>query len=128
MNFDFQLFLRITSELFTTPIFEIGETVVSLSSLLQLILEIIIIVAFSRLFKHFLKQKIHARLRIAQGSEEEISTLFSYGAGIIAFIIVLQSTNFNLASLAVLAGGLGVGIGFGLQDATKNFISGLTIL
>lgn len=37
-------------------------------------------------------------------------------------------TGFNLASISVLAGGLGVGIGFGLQELTKNLTSGLTLL
>jgi small-conductance mechanosensitive channel len=128
MNFSFQELLRVASELFTTPILKVGETVISLSSLFQLVLSILVVVVFSRVLKNFLKQQLLVKLRIAEGNREEIATIISYGAGIIAFIIVLQSTNFNLASLAVLAGGLGVGIGFGLQDATKNFISDLTIL
>lgn len=128
MNFSFQELLRIASELFTTPILKIGETVISLSSLFKLVIGILIVVVLSRVLKNFLKQQLLVRLRIDEGNREEIATIVSYCAGIIAFIIVLQSTNFNLASLAVLAGGLGVGIGFGLQDATKNFISGLTIL
>ena len=128
MNFDWQQFLTVFLELFTTPILKIGETVISLSSLLQLAAGIILVVIFSRFLKHFLKQIVLVKLRIAEGNREELATILSYVAGIIAFIMVLQSINFNLASLAVLAGGLGVGIGFGLQDATKNFISGLTIL
>lgn len=128
MNFDLQQLLTVVFELFTAPILKIGETVVSLSSLLQLAIGIVLVAILSRFLKHFLKQGILVKLRIAEGNREELATILSYAAGTIAFIIVLQSINFNLASLAVLAGGLGVGIGFGLQDATKNFISGLTIL
>lgn len=128
MNFDWQQFLTVVFELFTAPIVRIGDTVISLSSLLQLAVGLVIVAVLSRFSKHFLKQGILVKLKIAEGNREEIATILSYAAGTITFIIVLQSINFNLASLAVLAGGLGVGIGFGLQDATKNFISGLTIL
>jgi len=128
MSLDLQQLLTVVFELFTAPIFRIGETVISLSSLLQLAVGIVIVAILSRFLKHFLKQVILVKLKIAEGNREEIATILSYAAGTISFIIVLQSINFNLASLAVLAGGLGVGIGFGLQDATKNFISGLTIL
>ncbi|MFN4279484.1 mechanosensitive ion channel domain-containing protein [Thermosynechococcus sp.] len=48
--------------------------------------------------------------------------------GALGYIIVLQAVGINLDSLAVILGGLGVGIGFGLQDVTRNLISGLTLL
>ena len=128
MNFSFQELLRVASELFTTPILKVAETVISLSSLFQLVLSRLIVVVLTRVLKNFLKQQLLVNLRIAEGNREEIATIISYAAGIIAFIIILQSTNFNLASLAVLAGDLGIRIGFGLQDAKKNFISSLTIL
>ena len=47
---------------------------------------------------------------------------------VIGMIIVLQSSGINLSSLTVVAGVLGLGIGFGLQNLASNFISGLTIL
>jgi len=48
--------------------------------------------------------------------------------GSFTFLLVLQTIGFNLASFAVIAGGLGVGIGFGLQEVTKNFVSGMILL
>jgi small-conductance mechanosensitive channel len=44
------------------------------------------------------------------------------------FILSLQAVEINLNSLAFLAGALGVGVGFGLQNIVSNFISGLIIL
>ena len=47
---------------------------------------------------------------------------------IIGAFIIIQNVGINLGSLNVLAGALGVGIGFGLQNIANNFISGLIIL
>jgi len=47
---------------------------------------------------------------------------------IIGAFVIIQSVGINLGSLNVLAGALGVGIGFGLQNVANNFISGLIIL
>jgi small-conductance mechanosensitive channel len=84
MNFSFQELLRVASELFTTPILKVGETVISLSSLFQLVLSILVVVVFSRVLKNFLKQQLLVKLRIAEGNREEIATIISYGAGIIS--------------------------------------------
>ena len=43
-------------------------------------------------------------------------------------IIIIQAVGIDLSALSLLAGALGVGIGFGFQKVTDNLISGLTIL
>jgi small-conductance mechanosensitive channel len=43
-------------------------------------------------------------------------------------VSMLQNSNVDLSALGILAGAIGVGIGFGLQNITNNFISGLIIL
>ncbi|MFB8788960.1 MAG: mechanosensitive ion channel [Potamolinea sp.] len=128
MTLDFQQFLRVASELFTVPMLKIGETGVSLSLILGLIVSLLIVISLTGTLKKFLKKKLLVRLRIDEGNREAIATIISYAIGTFTFVIVLQSTGFNLSSLAVLAGALGVGIGLGLQDLTKNFASGLTLL
>jgi small-conductance mechanosensitive channel len=68
------------------------------------------------------KSKIDLGVRIAVG------TIFRYIILVIGFVIVLQTVGIDLSTLTILAGALGVGIGFGLQNVTNNFVSGIIIL
>lgn len=63
-----------------------------------------------------------------RGVKETIASITNYTLIVLGLIIVLQSAGINLNSLAVVAGVLGLGIGFGLQNLAGNFISGLAIL
>jgi small-conductance mechanosensitive channel len=128
MNTLTQELWKTVSNQFTSPIFHIGETAISLSSIVQLIISLIIVFFIVRGFKNLCKHRLLVKLGIDEGNREAIATIISYTIGILGVVIVLQTIGFNLASLAILAGGLGVGIGFGFQDATKNFVSGLTLL
>jgi small-conductance mechanosensitive channel len=47
---------------------------------------------------------------------------------VVGIFIVLENTGIHLGALAVFAGAVGVGVGFGLQNIASNFISGLVIL
>ncbi|MEA5469042.1 mechanosensitive ion channel domain-containing protein [Spirulina sp. 06S082] len=61
------------------------------------------------------------------GTYEVIAVLIRYGLICIALLILLPLWGLNLASLAILASFLGVGIGFGVQNIVNNFVSGLII-
>ena len=115
-------------QMFTTPLLFIGDTYISLSLLFQLGIYLIIVLLLGRLFKNLLKKVLLVKLGIDKANREAISTIFSYGLSTLGVIIILQTQGFNVSSLAVLAGGLGVGIGLGFQNITKNFISGLNVL
>ncbi|MGD1808297.1 cyclic nucleotide-binding domain-containing protein [Dapis sp. BLCC M126] len=116
------------AQLFTTPLLFIGDTYISLSLLFQLGIYLIIVLLLGRLFKNLLKKVLLVKLGIDKANREAISTIFSYGLSTLGIIVILQTQGFNVSSLAVLAGGLGVGIGLGFQNITKNFISGLNVL
>ncbi|MFP4007921.1 MAG: cyclic nucleotide-binding domain-containing protein [Spirulinaceae cyanobacterium] len=107
---------------------DIAGTKLTLLDIGYLLLASIIIIVLSGAFRNILRNRLLVRLSIDAGNREAISTILSYTIGTFGFIIILQSTGFNLASLAVIIGGLGVGIGFGLQNLTRNFASGLTLL
>ncbi len=62
------------------------------------------------------------------GVSQSIGTIVQYLIIVFGAFIIIQNIGINLGSLNVLAGALGVGIGFGLQNIANNFISGLIIL
>ena len=62
------------------------------------------------------------------GVAQAVGTILRYTIIAIGVVVILQSAGINLSALAVLAGALGVGLGFGLQNVTSNFVSGLVIL
>lgn len=113
---------------FTDIRFTIGGTIITLASIIQAIILLLVIIFIARALKLLLRKHLLSRLGIDATNREAIATIISYSLAIISFLIVLQLTGINVASLAVIAGGLGIGVGFGLQSITKNFISGLTLL
>ncbi|MDR7992824.1 mechanosensitive ion channel domain-containing protein [Thermosynechococcus sp. TG252] len=110
------------------PLFRLGRETISLRWLFQVVLLLILVAILARFFKGVLKNQLLPRLGLDLGNREAISTVMSGAGGALGYIIVLQAVGINLDSLAVIIGGLGVGIGFGLQDVTRNLISGLTLL
>jgi len=63
-----------------------------------------------------------------KGVSHAVGTIFRYVFVVVGLIIVFQATGIDLSAITVLIGALGVGIGFGLQNITNNFISGIIIL
>ncbi|WPF89873.1 mechanosensitive ion channel domain-containing protein [Cyanobacterium aponinum AL20118] len=106
----------------------VGGTSISLIALLQIVIALILVIIIGKIFKKIFKENILNKLNIDSANRETFANIISYFFGAILFILLLQYFGVNLSTLAVIGGGLGLGIGFGLQDITKNFISGLTLL
>ncbi len=114
--------------LFQAPLFHIGSSPVSIASIVLLLIALVWVGFLSRVLSGLLRQIILKKMGLDPGSSAAIASIASYTFGAIGLLVILQSTGINLGSLTVLAGGLGIGLGFGLQDLAKNFMSGLTIL
>jgi small-conductance mechanosensitive channel len=111
-----------------TPFLRVGNGVLTLSAIAQFLLAILLAIIFALLLKRVLSNLILSNLGLRQGIRESIATITSYGFAALFCLVLLQTLGINFASIAVLAGSLGIGIGFGFQDLTRNFISGIAIL
>ena len=116
------------SETLNAPLFRLGAETITLWWIIQVMGLLAIVSLVAKASKQFLKNFLLLQLRVSEGNREVISTLTGLSLATLAFIVVLQTMGLDLASFAVIIGGLGIGIGFGLQELTKNLVSGLTIL
>jgi potassium-dependent mechanosensitive channel len=82
----------------------------------------------SRLIRGLIVLRIYPHTALDTGVRYTISTTVHYVILVIAALIALTVLGFPLTNLALIAGALGVGIGFGLQNIVNNFISGLILL
>lgn len=69
-----------------------------------------------------------SRSRMDRGSKESMISLTGYFGVAMAFLIALSIAGVELANIALIAGALSVGIGFGLQNIVNNFVSGVILL
>ncbi len=100
-------------------------------SLLQLFLLVgllIFVFWLSSRTKGFLFNRFLVHSGLDRSLQYAISQIASNLVLVVGIFIVLQNTGIHLEALTVFAGAIGVGIGFGLQNITSNFISGLVIL
>jgi small-conductance mechanosensitive channel len=110
-----------------TPL-EVGHLSVSLGDILGFVLVIWLSILVSRFLRFFLEEEVFVRVRLARGVPGTVSRLTHYSVIALGFMVALSASGFGLDRLTVLAGAFGVGVGFGLQDVVKNFVSGLILL
>lgn len=84
-------FLSSIQQLFDKPILRVGTSVLTLSTVAQFLLTILIALLFSIGFKHLLANPILKRFGFKQGTRESISTITSYSLGTLLGLILLQS-------------------------------------
>jgi len=112
----------------SVPIFSIGNTNITLWTLTYLILLLVLLYYVTTKLNKIVVYKLLAKSKIELGVRIAVGTIFRYVILTVGFIIILQTVGINLSSITILLGALGVGIGFGLQNVTNNFVSGLIIL
>ncbi|HKI61294.1 MAG TPA: mechanosensitive ion channel domain-containing protein [Mariprofundaceae bacterium] len=82
----------------------------------------------ARRSRRTLLQRVAPAIGMDKSTAFTISTLLFYVVTAITVLVSFSILGFDVSNLAIVAGALSVGIGFGLQDIAKNFISGLLLL
>lgn len=108
--------------------FRIGDATFSMVDILAAVGAFVGILTLTRLFQSAMQRGPFAHSRIDPGIQNSLTTLFGYVGLVIAAIVGLGMLGFNLTNLALIAGALSVGIGFGLQSIVNNFVSGIILL
>jgi small-conductance mechanosensitive channel len=126
MNFD--EIISTISKISNYTIFELNKTPVSVSSIFMFVLVILIFYFISRFLTKILLGQLFSRLKIEEGTRYNMQRVSHYIIMIIGAIVAFQFIGIDLSGLAVIFGLLSVGIGFGLQNVTSNFIAGLILL
>ena len=106
----------------------VGDFSLTLETLVYFFFSVWFAVWLAKTVKFLLEKELLVRIKLARGVPTTISAVISYlivGMGIVFAII---SSGLDLNRFSLLAGALGVGIGFGLQDIVRNFISGIILI
>lgn len=125
---DIKSFFKDVVDFLSVPVFSIGNTDVTLWTLTYLIILLVLLYYVTTKLNKIVVYKLLAKSKIELGVRIAVGTIFRYVVLTVGFIIILQTVGINLSSITILLGALGVGIGFGLQNVTNNFVSGLIIL
>ena len=106
----------------------LGGTKITLMGIVEIVLVIIVFLVISRLLRKVLQRRILPRFKLAEGAQFVILRLIHYTLVVIGLLLAINLVGIQMTSLTVIFGLLGVGIAFGLQNITSNFVSGIILL
>ena len=108
--------------------FKIGDVTISLSSIALALFFFGAVLFVTRTVQRWLEKKLLPHTQLDTGLRNSIRTSIGYVGFVVAVAIALGTLGFSFEKLAIVAGALSVGIGFGLQSIVNNFVSGLILL
>lgn len=113
---------------YLTDGFEIGSLKISPTLLIGGLFTFVLILNLTRYIKNNALPHALKYTSLDLGAREAVASLIGYTGVAIAILISLSITGVQMQNIAIIAGALSVGIGFGLQNIVNNFISGLILL
>jgi len=117
-----------TKSFLSIPLMKIGSMQLTLWTIIYLFVLSILLIYLSGKLKSLVADRLLARKNIDIGVRQAAASILRYIVIAVGFVIILQTAGIDLTALNVLAGAVGIGVGFGLQNIVNNFISGLIIL
>jgi small-conductance mechanosensitive channel len=106
----------------------VGTLSVSASDIIVFALIVWFSILLARFINFVLQEDVFTRVRTGRGVPQAIAGVVRYTLILLGFFVALAAAGIELGKLSIVAGGLGVGIGFGLQNVVNNFVSGLILL
>jgi small-conductance mechanosensitive channel len=110
------------------PLFHLGPTQITVFDLVRLALLLAVLVWLSRGAGRWLSDRLLVRTHLDLGTRRTIGAIVRYIILVVGVVAIAQTVGINLTAFSVLAGAVGVGVGFGLQNIFSNFISGLIVM
>ena len=106
----------------------VGETTISFGNVFTFLAVFLIGYVLTRWLQRVLEYTLLSRIGLDEGTRSALITGIGYVGILIAVMVAIAVAGFDLSSLAIIAGALSVGIGFGLQSVVSNFVSGIILL
>ncbi|MFH2049128.1 MAG: mechanosensitive ion channel domain-containing protein, partial [bacterium] len=120
--------IDVINKIVSTTLFQINDFHFTIGHIVKFVLIILVLIVLTKLFNRHILRRILRRFEIEDAVQYSMLRVSQYILTVIVVIIALQSIGFDLTGLTVVFGMLSVGIGFGLQNITSNFISGIILL
>ncbi len=108
--------------------FRVGNVTVSPFDIASLLGILALGIILTRFITRWLDRRILTQTRLNKGVQDSVRTGANYVGYVFAAAFALSAAGFDFSNIAIIAGALGVGIGFGLQSIVNNFVSGLILL
>ena len=108
--------------------FRIGDITISLTAILGAFAVLLIGILATRAVQRWLQTRFLPRTGLEPSLQLSVSTIVGYIGVIAALTFTLAELGIDVQKIALIAGALSVGIGFGLQSVVSNFVSGLILL
>jgi len=108
--------------------FNIGGLSISFSAIALAVILFIGGYLITRAIQFWLRNQFLPTTSLDPGLRNSIATVFGYTGIVLAVVLAITAAGLDLSNVAIVAGALSVGIGFGLQSIVNNFVSGLILL
>lgn len=108
--------------------FRVGNFTISIADIGLALLVFFVVLGFMRWMQRGLTDRILPETRMDPGVQHSLAAGFGYLGFGVAAMVAISIVGIDLSNLALIAGALSVGIGFGLQTVVNNFVSGLILL